>query len=110
MTNARTSRVLVGTVVSDRMMKTVVVQIDRERLQPKYQKRYKVSRRLKAHDERGYFHVGDAVTIIECRPLSKDKRWRVIYESRKSPASPSEAGRAKIESQNNGAAPRRISE
>ena len=67
-----------GVVVSDKMKKTIVVRIDRVKTHPKYHKQYAVSKRYKVHDEKNEFHTGDVVTFVECRPLSKDKRWRVI--------------------------------
>lgn len=67
-----------GVVVSDKMDKTIVVQVDRTVLHAKYQKRYIRSRRYKVHDEKNEAHVGDAVTFEECRPMSRDKRWRMI--------------------------------
>jgi small subunit ribosomal protein S17 len=60
------------------MTKTVVVKVDRVKVHPKYQKRYTVSKRYKAHDEKNEYKVGDKVIIEECRPLSKEKRWRVV--------------------------------
>ncbi len=72
-----------GIVVSDKMDKTVVIRVDRVRIHPKYKKRYTVSKRYKVHDENNKFKVDDKVTFIECRPLSKDKRWRVLYDTRK---------------------------
>ena len=71
-------RKLIGTVVSDKMQKTVVVKIDRMKMHPKYLKQYKVSRKFKAHDEKREYHVGDKVVIEETRPLSKEKRWVVV--------------------------------
>lgn len=71
-------RRLEGVVVSDKMQKTVVVKIDRMKTHPKYRKQYVVSARYKAHDETGVAKTGDTVTIEETRPLSKDKRWRVV--------------------------------
>jgi len=67
-----------GVVVSDKMKKTIVVRIDRMKLHAKYQKQYKQSRKFKVHDEKGEYKVGDVVRFVETRPLSKDKRWRVI--------------------------------
>ena len=67
-------RTLTGTVVSDAMTKTVVVEISRLKMHPKYRKQYKVSTRYKAHDATGQYHVGDRVVIRETRPLSKTKR------------------------------------
>lgn len=72
---------LKGTVVSDKMTKTVVVQITRLKKNEKYQKYFKVSTRYKAHDEKGEYHVGDVVMIRETRPLSKDKRWIVVSKA-----------------------------
>lgn len=66
-----------GTVVSDRMEKTIVVSIERTVMHPKYRKYLKRRSRVKAHDETNQCHVGDRVRIVECRPLSRDKRWRV---------------------------------
>ena len=74
----RKHRVLQGTIVSDKMAKTVVVKVERVKMHSKYRKQYKTSRNYKAHDEKGEYRVGDKVRIEEVRPLSKDKRWRVI--------------------------------
>jgi len=71
-------RVLKGTVISDKMQKTVVVSITRLKKHPKYKKYYKVSKKYKAHDEKGEYHVGDKVLIQETRPMSKGKRWIVV--------------------------------
>lgn len=73
-------RKLQGTVISDKMQKTVVVRVDRMKMHPKYKKRYTVSSKFKAHDEKGEYHVGDKVVIEETRPLSRDKRWRVVVK------------------------------
>ena len=69
---------LKGVVVSDKMRKTVVVEVEWIKTHPKYKRRYKVHKRYKAHDEKEECKVGDGVIIEECRPLSKEKRWRVI--------------------------------
>lgn len=66
-----------GVVVSDKSDKTIVVKVDRVKIHPKYHKRYKVSRKYKVHDENNECHIGDKVNFVECRPLSRDKRWRV---------------------------------
>lgn len=71
-------RQLKGTVVSDKMQKTVVVEVPRIKIHPKYKRRYKIHKRYKAHDEKREYHVGDKVVIEECRPISKDKRWKVV--------------------------------
>jgi small subunit ribosomal protein S17 len=67
----------VGVVMSDRMDKTVVVRVERVVLDPVYKKYTKRRTTYKAHDERNEYHVGDTVEIIETRPLSKEKCWRV---------------------------------
>lgn len=59
------------------MQKTVVVRVDTLKKHPKYQKYYRVSKRFKAHDEKGEFRVGDIVEVLESRPISKEKRWNV---------------------------------
>lgn len=69
---------LIGTVISDKMKKTVVVKVDRVKEHPKYKRRFKVSKKYKAHDENNEYKIGDKVVIEECRPLSKEKRWKVI--------------------------------
>lgn len=74
--SARKERV--GVVISDKMQKTVVVQIDRRVAHPVYGKRVNRSRNVKAHDEANSAKTGDTVRIMETRPLSKDKRWRVV--------------------------------
>ena len=66
-----------GTVVSNRMEKTIVVSVERTVMHPKYRKYLKRRTRVKAHDEANQCHLGDRVRIVECRPLSRDKRWRV---------------------------------
>ena len=66
-----------GIVVSDRMQKTVVVSVERMVMHSKYRKFLKRRTKVKAHDETNECHVGDRVLIVESRPLSRDKRWRV---------------------------------
>ena len=66
-----------GVVISDRMQKTVVVSLERTVMHPKYKKFLRRRTKVKAHDESNQCHVGDRVLIVECRPLSRDKRWRV---------------------------------
>ena len=79
MKNKRNERkVREGIVVSDKMDKTVVVLEETMRLHKIYKKRVKTSKRYKAHDENNECGVGDRVRIMETRPLSKDKRWRVV--------------------------------
>ena len=67
-----------GVVVSDKMDKTVVVQVERVKEHPRYKKRIKVHKKYKAHDESNSYKIGDKVVIEDCRPISKDKKWRVI--------------------------------
>jgi small subunit ribosomal protein S17 len=67
----------IGLVVSDKMNKTRVVAVERTFRHPRYERVIKRTSRFKAHDERNEAHVGDRVLIIETRPLSKDKRWRI---------------------------------
>ncbi len=67
-----------GVVVSDKMDKTVVVRVEDRIRHPLYGRRVRRSKRFKAHDERNECRMGDVVSIVETRPLSKDKRWRVI--------------------------------
>lgn len=77
-TKVKRARRLEGVVVSDKMAKTRVVQISRVKMHPKYLKRYNVSNKFKAHDEKNEYKVGDKVVIEETRPLSREKRWRII--------------------------------
>jgi len=74
--NFRKTRV--GTVVSDKMDKTIVVAIQNSKAHPLYKKVIKVTMKLKAHDENNECGIGDRVKIMETRPLSKDKNWRLI--------------------------------
>jgi small subunit ribosomal protein S17 len=67
-----------GVVVSDKMDKTVIVRIEHSVLHRSYHKTIRRTRKLTAHDEAGDAHVGDTVRVMETRPLSKTKRWRVI--------------------------------
>ena len=69
---------LTGQIVSDKMKKTVVVEVILTRIHSKYHKTYQIGRRFKAHDEAGVYKVGDTVVIEETRPLSREKRWKVV--------------------------------
>ncbi len=71
-------KVLIGTVSSDKMDKTVVVSVETNVKHPIYKKIVKRTYKLKAHDEENACKVGDKVKVMETRPLSKDKRWRVV--------------------------------
>ena len=68
----------IGYVVSDKMDKTVVVEIERRFIDPIYKKIIKRKKRYKAHDEQNECNIGDKVILMETRPLSRDKRWRVV--------------------------------
>ncbi|MBP6926376.1 MAG: 30S ribosomal protein S17 [Candidatus Pacebacteria bacterium] len=71
-------KTLTGVVVSDKMDKTVVVSVTRYEKHPKYKKYLKISKKYKAHDEANDHKVGDNVTIVETRPISKDKHFKVV--------------------------------
>ncbi len=74
----RNRKTLVGTVVSNKMEKTIVVRIERRKLHPLYKKYITRSKKIKAHDEGNLCQIGDLVKVIESRPLSKEKRWRLL--------------------------------
>ena len=71
-------KVLVGRVVSDKMQKTIVIEIISRQLHRLYKKYVSRTKRIKAHDEKNDAHIGDLVRVVESRPLSKDKRWRLV--------------------------------
>lgn len=71
-------RTITGSVVSNKMNKTIVVAVDTYKSHEKYHKKYKVTKKFYVHDEANVHQVGDIVTIQESRPLSKLKRWTVI--------------------------------
>lgn len=77
MSETNLKRTLAGTVVSDKMDKTVTVLVERKVKHPRLGKIVSVSKKYHAHDENGEFHQGDVVLIEECRPLAKTKSWRV---------------------------------
>ena len=74
-------RIMQGVVVSDKMEKTIVVNVERKFPHPLYKKFIKRSKRYHVHDKDNQFKMGDIVNIQECRPLSKSKRWEVISGS-----------------------------
>jgi small subunit ribosomal protein S17 len=74
---ANNRRRLVGTVVSDKMQKTVVVEIERRKMHPVYKKVVRTTKRVMAHDESDAIPVGTVVQVVESRPLSRKKRWVV---------------------------------
>ena len=69
---------LIGLIVSDKMQKTAVVEVERIKEHPKYKRRYKIHKKYKAHVETGEYKIGDKVLIKECSPISKDKKWEII--------------------------------
>ena len=71
-------RILQGVVVSDKNDKTIVVRVERRFAHPLLQKTVRRSKKYKAHDEANQYKTGDVVSIQECAPISKDKRWTVI--------------------------------
>ena len=75
--NTKVVRALTGTVVSDKMNKTVTVLVERKVKHPMYGKIIRLSKKYHAHDENNDFHSGDVVVIEECRPISKNKTWKV---------------------------------
>ncbi|MEX2449806.1 MAG: 30S ribosomal protein S17 [Rhodospirillales bacterium] len=74
-------RILRGTVVSDKMDKTVIVKVERRIMHPLYKKFIRKSKKYAAHDADNRCKAGDTVNIQECRPLSKRKSWEVVYEN-----------------------------
>jgi small subunit ribosomal protein S17 len=72
---------MTGLVVSDKMDKTVVVKVDMRKRDPKYKKSYTVSKKFKAHDETNQYKTGDRVVIESTRPISKDKKFKVISKA-----------------------------
>ena len=71
-------RILHGVVVSDKSDKTVIVRVDRRVMDPLYKKFIRRSKKYAAHDEANAHKIGDAVSIRECRPISRRKRWEVV--------------------------------
>ncbi len=74
-------RILQGVVVSDKMEKTITVKVERRVMHPLYKKFIKRSKKYAAHDENNVCKTGDLVSIRECRPLSKNKRWEVVSDA-----------------------------
>jgi len=71
-------KVLTGLVVSDKMDKTIVVAVTSRKMHSLYKKYLAQTKKVKAHDEHGEAHAGDTVRVVETRPLSKEKRWRLL--------------------------------
>ncbi len=78
METKKVKKALTGTVVSSKMDKTIVVRLERVKLHPLYKKSVKLHKKIKAHDERNECSVGDIVRVVETRPLSKEKRYRLV--------------------------------
>jgi small subunit ribosomal protein S17 len=76
--NKPIKRTLKGVVISDKMNKTIVVLVERVKQHPRYRRYYKVGKKYKVHDPEKKYHAGDKVTIQECRPISKEKKWIVL--------------------------------
>lgn len=72
-------KIFKGTVVSDKMDKTIVVRVDTLKKHPKYIKRYISSKKYKVHDPKNLYKEGEIVSFRSVRPISKDKKWKVIY-------------------------------
>lgn len=71
-----------GIVISNKSDKTIVVRVDSVKVHPKYKKRYTVSQKYQVHDEKNECKIGDEVSFVECRPLSRHKRWRVVTSNK----------------------------
>lgn len=67
-----------GKIVSAKTPKTLIVEIERMKIHPKYKRRYKSHKRYKVHYDDGEFNIGEKVIIEECRPISKDKNWKIV--------------------------------
>lgn len=85
-----------GVVLSNKMQKTVIVSVERTVLHQKYKKYLKRRTKVKAHDEKGDCRIGDRVLIVETRPLSRDKRWRVSKIIERAVADPTVAADAPL--------------
>jgi small subunit ribosomal protein S17 len=79
--NTSKKQQLIGKVVSDKMMKTVVVKVDIRKRHLKYKKAYTISKKFKAHDENNEYKIGDRVVIESIRPMSKEKKFKVISKA-----------------------------
>ena len=78
MDKVKKNKKLEGVVVSDKMNKTRVVEVTRLKKHPKYLKYFKTRKRFKAHDENNEYKIGDRVVIMETKPISKEKSWKII--------------------------------
>jgi len=86
-----------GTVVNNKMDKTIVVKVNRTRMHHLYKKRYTVSKKYKVHDPKEEANIDDKVVFEECRPLSKDKRWRLTEVQSSKIKNQSDALKSKID-------------
>jgi small subunit ribosomal protein S17 len=82
-TVSKNKRILKGVVVSNKMTNTLVVELQSMKKHPKYDKRYRVSKRYHVHDTSGVYEIGDHIRFQECRPLSKTKRWFALPKNNK---------------------------
>ncbi|MDA3802798.1 MAG: 30S ribosomal protein S17 [Patescibacteria group bacterium] len=78
MKESKNNRKFTGVVVSDKSDKTVVVAVKNVQIHPLYKKRYATTKHYKVHDEKNEYRIDDEIIFVECRPLSKEKRWRAI--------------------------------
>lgn len=83
-------KTLEGTIISNKMQKTVVVEVATAKVHPKYKKKYKFSKNYKADTAGQDFKIGDKVLIQECRPISKDKKWKVAKKLKSASQEPEE--------------------
>lgn len=90
-------RQLIGKVISNKMLKTLVVQTERTKEHQKYKRRYKIRKNYKVHNEKGDYQIGDKILIEECRPISKDKKWRVIKKITSESVSDDNQGKEELE-------------
>lgn len=75
-----TKRCFQGVVVSVKQTKTITVKVDRIKIHPIYKKRFVISKKYAVHDSKQQYKLGDKVKFVDCRPISKNKKWRVIYK------------------------------
>lgn len=78
MNKKRKKRRFKGIVISNKMEKTIVVKVERTKMHPKYKKIYKIHKKYKVHDPKNQAKIGDKVIFEECRPISKDKKWKLL--------------------------------
>ena len=81
-----TKKILKGTVISSKNNKTIVVEVTRKFKHPFYEKVIKRSKKYHAHDEKNKFKEGEEVSIIECKPYSKSKTWKLLMDSQEAPS------------------------